>query len=370
MSNTVKENYIPPRLTSYGTHTFDGHVTMSVVYVCEDDKNLITDSDFENGTGNWNTPSLFENGMVSIIEDSTARNGHHSLKFEAHNPFEQKLWSSFTVDVEPDTTYYFAAVVKGEQWSEDNKCDFTLGIGPAETGKFIQQSGRFTEDSQNGFAFDGNWHIVRSAFYSGTAEKISIVFCGSSFVAYVDKLYLFKEEDKVDFKFSKRDTCGGKLVNLNPQKTSCDEKDNIFKNGSFDAEDITFWKEGLGLGHTVTIENFGEDHGKAMYYHENTYGSGYPKQTYYIKWIPVEKNTNYTFSGEYYTLKNGKGWFGILNGNRYVPEPIKKYLFNSLENVWCKVGVTFNTGEYDRIGFAVCDCGGEAFIDNLYLFKV
>ena len=93
------------------------------------------------------------------------------------------------------------------------------------------------------------------------------------------------------------------------------------------------------------------------------------QQCYYIKWIDVEKYTNYTFSAEYLTLKQGKGWFGILNGNRYIPEPVQKFFFAGLENAWSKAAVTFNTGEFDRIGFTVCDCGGEGFIDNLYLFK-
>ena len=366
MSNKLN---LQPRLTSYGTHEFDGHVTTSLVYVCEDDKNLITDSDFETGNGNWNTPSLFESGVVSVVDDMTARNGHRSLKIESHNPLNEKIWSSFSVDIEPDTTYYFAAIVKGEQWSENNKCDLTLGFGNPETGKFFAQNGTLTEDSQKGLGFDGNWHIVRNAFYSGSLDKVLITFCSSSCIAYVDKLYLFKESDKIKFHFSKADAKGGKVVNLYPESITCTENENMLKNGSFDQADLSFWKTGLGLGLTVTIEDTEENHGKAMYYKENTFGSGYPKQTYYIKWIDVEPNTNYTFSGEYKTLKNGKGWFGILNGNRYVPEPIQKFFFNGLEDNWSKAAVTFNTGEFDRIGFAVCDCGGEAFIDNLYLFK-
>lgn len=365
----IKE-YVPHRLIGgYGTHTFDGHITMSVVYVCEDDKNLITDSDFETGNGNWNKDSLFENGAVTVIEDETARNGHRSLKFEMHNPLGEKVWSSFEVEVEPYTTYYFAAIVKGEQWSENNKCDFTLGFGDPRTGKFIKGAGAMTEDSQKGFGCDGNWHIVRNAFVSGSDNKVLITLCGSSCVVYIDKLYLFKESDRIDFKFSKRDAKGGNIVNLYPEKRICSKEENMLVNGTFDESDLSFWETGLSFGMTVTIEDTKSNYGKAMHYLENTYGSGYPKQTYYIKWIDVEKNTDYTFSGECLTLKNGKGWFGILDGNRYVPNPIQKYFFKGLANTWCKVGVTFNTGEYDRIGFAVCDCGGEAFIDNLHFFK-
>ena len=39
--------YEAPRVIGYGFHRHDKHNTTSVVYVCDDDKNIITDSGFE-----------------------------------------------------------------------------------------------------------------------------------------------------------------------------------------------------------------------------------------------------------------------------------------------------------------------------------
>jgi len=369
--NNKDNNYVAPNLVRYLWHTHDKHNTLSVIYICDDSKNLITDSDFENCNGNWKQNSLFKSGIASVIEDKSALSGSHTLKLEADNPFEQKVWAISYFDVEPFTTYYFTAVVKGEQWSDTNKCDLTFGIVDPATNKFIKgPKGAWTQESQCGFAFDGDWHIVRNGFYSGSLDKIGIGFCGSSFLAYVDKLYLFKESDKVNYTFfDGRDAIGGKLVDLMPQVSVCSKEDNFFKNSDFEEKDYSFWESGISYGMTVTLGNHDEAHGKSLHYTENTYGTNIPKQTYYIKWIDVERNTNYTFSAEYCTVKSGDGWFGLLSGNKYLPKPITKYLFNTYGDDWCRVGVTFNSGEYDRVGFAVCDCGGEGYIDNLYLFK-
>ena len=45
MSNEIKA---PRLLGNYGGHTFDGHLTLAIMKTCEEDKNLITDSNFQN----------------------------------------------------------------------------------------------------------------------------------------------------------------------------------------------------------------------------------------------------------------------------------------------------------------------------------
>lgn len=368
MSNEIKA---PRLLGNYGGHTFDGHLTLAIMKTCEEDKNLITDSNFQNGNGNWNQPEFFEGGIASLIEDKTAKTGDRCIKLQANNPFGQRVWAVLWFDVEPDTTYYLGAVVRGDKWNDTNKCDMTLGFVNPETGKFLHNNtgGSLTDESQKGFAFDGNWHIVKNAFYSGNLNKIGIGFCGSSFSAYVDSLTLYKMEDAIDYKFPKRDAEGGKLVNLNPPVATCDDAQNLFENHDLEGGDYSFWESGVSFGMTATLGCHDDAHGTSLHYTENTYGTDTPKQTYYIKWLDVEKNTNYTFAAEYCTAKEGKGWFGVMTGNAYLPTPIQKYFFNTFEDAWCPVAVTFNTGDYDRIGFVVCDCGGEGYIDNLYFFK-
>ena len=69
MMNNKDNNYVAPNLVRYLWHTHDKHNTLSVIYICDDSKNLITDSDFENCNGNWKQNSLFKSGIASVIED-------------------------------------------------------------------------------------------------------------------------------------------------------------------------------------------------------------------------------------------------------------------------------------------------------------
>ena len=78
----------------------------------------------------------------------------------------------------------------------------------------------------------------------------------------------------------------------------------------------------------------------------------------------------------------GEGFMGLINGfrmesevteNRVFPTVIQKFGFgqeNYLENLaWQTAAVSFNSGERNRIGFVICDGGGEVYIDELRLFK-
>ena len=59
--------------------------------------------------------------------------------------------------------------------------------------------------------------------------------------------------------------------------------------------------------------------------------------------------------------------------NRLFPTIIQKFGFGEesyLESLaWQTAAVSFNSGERNRIGFVICDAGGEAYIDELRLFK-
>ena len=96
--------------------------------------------------------------------------------------------------------------------------------------------------------------------------------------------------------------------------------------------------------------------------------SNRPNSTYYIKWIDVEPNTQYTFSAKYAIAQSGEGFMGLING--YCIQQFNFGQENYLESLaWQTAAVSFNSGERNRIGFVICDAGGEAYIDELRLFK-
>jgi len=108
-------------------------------------------------------------------------------------------------------------------------------------------------------------------------------------------------------------------------------------------------------------------------------GKSDPTGAYYIKFIDVEPNTEYTFSANYSIVKAcadnqiGTSHFGFITTNRELPTEICRFTFDSANFIedcsWQTAGVSFKTGDYNRVAFVVLDCGGEAYIDNLRMFK-
>lgn len=366
----------PTILPLYTTKNYEGTTSLETfnLYISSPEDNLITDYSFENGTGNWNKDLLFGNGLLSVVEDSNARTGKKVLKFEAHD-LETPAWSSFYVDVEPNTEYYFVTMARGELWSDTNTCDLHFGIADYDTGKFLTQTEirGTSETKQLITCFDGDWHSERTCFNSGDATRISIAFYGANSTAYFDDMYLFKAEDKIDYEFPYRSIEGGNVTNASPAKKGANAVDNLFRN--VDLSDITdsFWNNDSFSLNGLSISDTGSRaYGNAIYYSEATYYTGKPKQSYYFKWIDVEPNTEYTFSADYVITKKGDGWFGMVTGNKYIPGVITKTNFSdkfTYNYNWNTASYTFNTGGYDRVGFVLCDKGGAAYIDNLTLVK-
>ena len=384
---TPPEEYTEPSLgETYGVRVtnfeYNAPVDYPVSYICADEDNLITGGSLENN-GNWNQGNLFGAGVVSVVsatEDSKAHSGSKMLKYSAAGLEREKTWSAMFFDVEPNTEYYFTAFVRGEKWSDTNKCDMYLGIVNPETGKFVPQgfkaNKRYDENRQYSVAYDNEWHMIRGVVNSGSATQLGIGFSGGNAVAYIDDMYFFKSEDKVEYKMPKLSIKDASASQSTPEKIGCEDSDNLFDN--YDISDVsgdTFWTSGKGFFPTVKLAETGSTKGNAIYYSENTYGTGYPKGTYYIKWIDVDANTDYTFSADYCILKNGDGWFGLINSNEFFPSRIKTFTFEEIDgkadedHLWHPAAVTFNTGGYTKIGFVVCDDGGEAYINNLRLFK-
>lgn len=152
--------------------------------------------------------------------------------------------------------------------------------------------------------------------------------------------------------------------------STCAESDNILSNFNLAELNNDYWETGVGYGFNTTVSDTGTDYGKALHFVTNDMYTGYPLQTSYIKWIEVEPETEYTFSADYLIKKSGNGFFGIINGSYYYPRILTKIPFDGDETEqWKRKAFTFNSGDYERIGFLVTDKGGEAFIDNIRLFK-
>ncbi len=354
-------------------------------YVSYSDKNLISQNGFEDTTdAAWNIDSFMAGGTLSVVDASLRPNklidnNSKILKFEAHGLVKQQ-WNAFYVNVEPNTDYYFTTWVLGEYFDADtNTNDMTFGIINANSGYFLapttgNSAKIYTKTSgMTPPTWDEAWHLVGMKFNSGTATQIGIAIVGANSVAYFDDMYVVKatEADKYVNLYDRIDNENPmKISNLEPSNTDCDEADNLIENYDLSQSDISFYEEGLVYGVNVNVKDSTGTKGNSLHYKTS---SRVPSRAYYIKWVDVDKNTDYTFSAILQAVEEGDAFVGLITDNRKLPSLVKSWAINS-ENydencTWKEIAVSFYSGGYDRVGFVICDKGGELFLDNIKLFE-
>ena len=99
-------------------------------------------------------------------------------------------------------------------------------------------------------------------------------------------------------------------------------------------------------------------------------GTGYYAN--YIRWFDVKPDTVYTFSVYCKGEKKGNMSFGICDNNskgykniggqqgKWVP---------TYDGVWYQYSTQFDTGNYTKVGFYICDGGGVADFAKIRLFE-
>ena len=173
------------------------------------------------------------------------------------------------------------------------------------------------------------------------------------------------------------------ITNSNATLLGAAKEKNLVKNFDFSAADTSFWTDNTSwmLKDTLRVVNTSHSiQGKAFLYDSNR---KYPYGVYYIKWIDVEPDTEYTFSARYSIEESGDGFIGIVDGyrndnveitkNSVTPKLIGKIDFSEENFVegyeWQSGGFSFNTKDRNRVGIAVCDDGGKAYLDDIRVFK-
>lgn len=360
----------------------------NALYIASEGNNIVTDYSFEEGNGNWK--SLTNDGTLSVT-DEKAHDGSKSLKFLAKD-IPEDVWSYAYFNVEPDTDYFFSAWVLGENWSEVNKNEMSFGIADANSGYFItyntltNSTRPYTKLEQyTCSAWDGEWHLVNIKFNTGSAKLIAFAIRGNESVAYFDQIQIYKDSDKERYK-AYHQTLIDAIPNMDTVDgmSDCKEGTNAVENSDLADGSSLYWQTGTNFGiyddsemhyygNFIEIAETGSTKGKALHYKANTSVTGKGLQTYYMKWINVEPNTDYTFSTDFLILEKGSGAIKIVDNNPFFPNTIGSVSFGDEyydeDKRWQKFNFKFNTGDHDKIGFFVLDGGGEAYIDNIRMFK-
>ena len=341
-------------------------------YISPADKNLLENGGFE-GTGGPMSDSLFSPYVTQTNDSFAVHSGTKGAVFSTVGIRETK--ASFTINVEENTDYLFGMWIRSKPYSNDNTNVINWGITIPNTDNFVLK--------RDIPAADGAWHLVGYSFNSGSYNTLSVAILGTQTALYIDDMFLCKTADMVRYVSPEEALKEPTVTNSNPELLGCKSEDNLFGNYSFSEEEDSFWYEENGsvYGNQVFIDSTdSEIYGKALHYIEgkNPRGNPDPSGAYYIKWVEVEPNTEYTFSADYAVIEScptnsiGTSYFGFITGNRKLPTKILGFNIlcdNNEKSLWKTASASFNTGDYSRIAFVVLDCGGEAYIDNIRLFK-
>ena len=332
------------------------------------ESNVIVNGSFESAEGGqWNV-NTFITDSVKVVTDSTAPEGGKSLYFNSSGNTTEK-WYKFTAKVEPNTDYIFSAWVKGAFLSAGNSGHASIGVIDPTTGKFMINSTHRTRGSRANrqiypTAWDEDWHLRAVSFNTGALTEVTIALCGENTKLWVDGLALYKNGDGIKYVGTRM---GNPIkVNLGADPLVCKDAACLTQNNTF-SSGSKFWQDGAGWQNgflTVTADD--KDHGQVLKY---TAGDGYG--VFYTKWIDVKPNTAYSLSFDIKILKSGAGKLVVMDDYMDTPRTIIGFEFDQdiYGDEWGSYYVQFNTGNFSRVGIAVCNEGGEALMDNIRLFK-
>lgn len=357
---------VAPYLTSFGTKMNRPKDAAS---------NLLVNGGFEStASARWNT-STFIKGNLSVVEDTTAPEGTHSLCL-SYTALSVPTWYYFPVTVEKNTRYTFSAWVKSPRLSAANDATATFGVMDSTTSFLVYDeyngnghgsaSLSTTEMQLMATAPDDEWHLRSVAFDSGSHTTLYIGVYGTRSCLYLDDMALFKSSNGVEYISPLRSDAIASAANGGNKY--CADADSLVEGIDMASNDAQlYWSDNPAWRNGFL--SFVEDdaaHGTALQYSQ----SAHPEWAlHYIKWIDVTPHTDYTFTADVKRLAAGGGRIALLDDNALSPAELYTVSFDTVDGDWATYSVTFNSGVYSRIGICIVDGGGSALIDEVRLFE-
>ena len=358
---------ITPYLTSFGTK-YNRPKTSS--------DNRILGGGFEDtANASWNT-STFIKGDLSVVEDATAPEGDRSLYFNSGTA-TAAVWHTFPVQVESYTQYTFSAWVKSPRLSDTNRGTATFGVAASSTGDFLV----YEEYNGNGYGSasistptmqlmatspDDAWHLRSVTFYSGTATTVYVAVYGAQSQLYLDDIALYKSANGLEY-ISDLRTATITADTNSGNKYCADDASLIPAPHMTDAAAYDHWSANPAWRNGfLSFTEVEDDHATVLQY---TASAHTKRALWYIDWIDVTPDTFYTLTLDVKRLTAGNGRIVLLDDNVNSPAEFYSIAFNTTDADWQTYSITFDTGVYSRIGFAVVDGGGAAYMDKIRLFR-
>ncbi len=349
-------------LTSFGT----------TANRAQDSVNLIKNGGCEQlNSGQWNH-SDFLGDAIEVVYDKTTPDGYKSLHFDTRDSATPR-WYTFKVSVAKYTDYTLSAWVKGAYIADDNRFYASMGVLNPATKTFATYSGYSNRRSRQDRqiyppAWDNQWHLRSVTFNSGNLTEVVIGFYGAQSEMWIDGMALYNSS--VGSPYYSETARGVVSFNYNYEYMRCDPAKSLTQNVRLEDGKSTYWQTGGGWNNGfMSVANAPDGYGKALKYT----ASAHPAGVSYIKWIPVEKKTQYIVTFDYKVVKEGDGriQLGVKQSAGIVSVMSLEMRDTDLyegANGWCTFSTKLNTSAFDRLAFIVTDLGGEFYIDNIRVF--
>ena len=360
-----QQEKVDPYLTSFGTKY---NRPSNTSY------NLVKNGGFESTSdATWNVSTFIKNDLW-VTNDATAPEGSKSLCFNSGNTASVATYT-FPVAVEQYTQYTFSAWVKSPALGTYNRATATFGVANADTGEYLvydeyqgtgHGSGLLSTPAMQLMATspDGEWHLRSVTFYSGTASTVNVMVSGAKSQLYLDDIALYKSAYGVEYISPLR--TGTITAATNTGNKYCADEASLIPVPNMTGQaaenhwsDNPAWRNGF-----LSFADTGDSHNYALKYT----ASARPLKLAYIDWIDVQPNTSYTLTMDVKRLSSGDGRIALLDDNILDPAEFYTLSFSKTDSDWVTYSITFNTGVYSRVGFAIVDGGGSAYIDKTRLF--
>ena len=339
--------------------------------------NLITDAGFEKGNGNWNVKTLVDGSAVKVLK-GTAHDGSACLSFTGKSK-TTRTTAVFYVDVRPNTAYTLSAWIRSIGMGSANDGSVTFGVIDPDTGYYLvgeplsyeagPQLDFSTERALVPTAFDDAWHLRGMTFNTEDMTRIGIQISGYQTQLYVDDMTLCVAADMTAYVAP--ENAYGMQNKMYTGELGCAVEDNLLGNYNFEGKNLSFWSQEQGYGRFVEVADAAQwGSGRALKYTASNPTRG----NLYVKWVEVKPNTDYLLTFSLKVTKDGDGAFGLLDGKLVNPTMFAQIgfstaLFEGVEEDWLTMAFSFRSGVHTRVGLAIRDNGGEAYLDNLRLFE-
>ena len=335
-------------------------------------KNLMVNGSFESTSGaQWNRTSFLTNGIVKVVSDSTAPAGKKSLLFDT-SASQEGAWYTFTVTgLSKNSDYVLSTWIKGAYLSNNNKGMASFGVIDPDTGKFMtyyeyyRGYARTSRETQQIYptAWDNEWHLRSVKFTTGNSTTMTFALYGYGSQMWLDDVQVYKNGNGIKYTDG---TSTPIALGFEWSDISCDPRKSAVSDVTVDNK--AYWQSGSGWRNGfMSFYESRVTYGNALKYTGNADSTG----LYYLKSIPVQKNTDYYVTYNFKILKDGNGRIVLMDDSKMQPNEFSQAFLDSdtYGTGWAVYTAKFNSGAYDQVHFGVVDLGGSVLIDNIRIFK-